>query len=102
MSDIKKGSVVWYFDSIIHEWRKGKVLAVNKYGLTIKKRHNHYSGWLASHDGLVITADQPKPVCLPYELERKRRIEANHDYWYKTYGIHHSAYILLQRHGLMP
>lgn len=94
MSTLKKGSVVWYYDTVLNEWRRGQVLAVNRYSLTIKKRHKVYAG-SAKYRGRVITADQPKPTVLPEELEMVIRLKSGYSrYWEEHYGTTWYAYKL--------
>lgn len=60
-SDIIKGDIVWYWYREIREWRKGKVIAVNRHYLTIKNRATNHLYYAPSYQWCV-SASQPKPT----------------------------------------
>lgn len=74
MDIVRKGQSVWYYVPKTNNWKKGKVMHVNKRYLQIKLRNK--KGFTYVHIGLPVQpASNPKPLHHPdYYYERRRRI----------------------------
>lgn len=60
MSDIKKGSIVWFWHKPSKDWQKGKVIAVNRYGLAV--RYKSKVTLLPIYQRAYTAYDTPKPL----------------------------------------
>lgn len=93
MADIKKRSIVWYYSRDDKEWRKGKVVTVNRGYLLIKQR-NGKGNVACGYDMPCFPATNPKPVRMPQELRAEYELYWK-EYW-KTH-IHNRKYFSHER-----
>lgn len=67
---IKKGSIVWYYDKKLSEWKRGKVYCVNRYGIDVKPSHGDKVH--LRYDEPAIPASEQKPNCTPEQLRKRQ------------------------------
>jgi hypothetical protein len=99
MADIKKGSIVWYYDRTIKEWRRGKVFSVNRYYVMVNMRHGRGPA-VYRYTEPVMPASLPKPNCTPEELRNRNWISQGGMWRYDR--TTRKRYSLLQRFGITP
>lgn len=59
---VQKKSIVWFWHHKSKEWRRGKVIAVNRWGLVIRAKSKLH---FASYYERVVLASDPKPSNKP-------------------------------------
>lgn len=57
---VRKGSTVWYWHKNLDEWKKGKVISVNRYHISVRRRDDKKIQYLW-FDEPAIMASEPKP-----------------------------------------
>lgn len=66
---VKKGTIVWYYDSKLEDWKRGKVTCVNRYHIDVRTRqHKVIHLW---YDEPAIPASEQKPNCTPAQLRER-------------------------------
>lgn len=98
MSDVKKGTIVWYYDEKLRDWKRGKVFCVNRWGIHVKQRHSGKTLYFRYTDP-VVPASEPKPDC-DSETLRKRRWNGYY-YHSRFQGMVDKKYRFLMRLGLV-
>lgn len=91
---IKKGSIVWYYDKKLSEWKRGKVYCVNMYGIDVKPSHGDKVH--LRYDEQAIPASENKPNCTPRQLWERPTISR----WSRVPKKDRFKYRILQEMGL--
>jgi hypothetical protein len=95
---ISKGTVVWYWNRHVKKWKKGKVISVNRWGLTIQERQ--LKRRLIGAGGVLCTpASEPKPELPPDQYNAWEKIRSP---WRHYWGYNDEQYKIMQRLGIRP
>lgn len=68
---VRKGNTVWYWHDKLKDWKKGKIVAVNRYSLIVRRRDDKRLQGLPHRGYPVVPSNEPKPDVSPQQMQER-------------------------------